>query len=76
MRNSLVLLLFLEGGVGLLAGAGIALSSTPSVSKYGEMMFGTAVWSRDMEKNAEHIAGKWIIASSLIVLVGFAVSSF
>jgi hypothetical protein len=73
-RLTLVLALWLEGGLGLLAGAGIALSSTPSISKTGEMIFDTAPWSRESEKNAESVGLKWILGSSLLVMIGLAVS--
>ena len=73
-RQTFVLTLWLEGGLGLLAGAGIALSSTPSISKTGEMIFNTAPWSRESEKNAERVGLKWILGSSLLVLIGLAVS--
>jgi len=73
-RQTLVLALWLEGGLGLLAGAGIALSSTPSISKTGEMIFNTAPWSRESERNAERVGLKWILGSSLLVLIGLAVS--
>jgi len=39
--------------MGLLAGAGIALSSTPSISKTGETIFNTASWSRESRKCRE-----------------------
>ena len=52
-RPTLVLVLFLEGGVGLLLGVVIALSSSPSVSKFGETLFGTDRWSRDAEKHSK-----------------------
>lgn len=73
-RQTLMLALWLEGGLGLLAGAGIALSSTPSISKAGEMIFNTAPWSRESEKNAERVGLKWIMGSSLLVLIGLAIS--
>jgi hypothetical protein len=73
-RQTMVLALWLEGGLGLLAGAGLALSSTPSISKAGEMIFNTAPWSRDSERNAERVGLKWILGSSLLVLIGLAVS--
>ena len=38
-KTTLVLVLFLEGRIGLIAGSAIALSSTPSISKTGEIMF-------------------------------------
>lgn len=66
--------MLLEGSVGLLAGAGIVLSSTPSISKIGEITIRSAAWSRDGEKHAERVAGKWIIASALIILTGFTLS--
>ena len=73
-KQTLVLALWLEGGLGLLAGAGIALSSTPSISKAGETIFNTAPWSRESESNAERVGLKWILGSSLLVLIGLAVS--
>ncbi|OLC61138.1 hypothetical protein AUH73_07955 [archaeon 13_1_40CM_4_53_4] len=73
-RQTLVLALWLEGGLGFLAGAGIALSSTPSISKTGEMIFNTAQWSRESERNAERVGLKWILGSSLLFLIGLAVS--
>ena len=74
-RPTLTLLLFFEGGTGLIAGAAIALSSTPSISKFGELTFGTAAWSRESEKHAEKIGWKWIFTGTLLVLIAFLVSS-
>jgi hypothetical protein len=74
LGTTLTLVMLLEGGTGLLAGAGIVFSSTPSISKIGEITFGSASWSRDGERHAERVAGKWIIASSLIILMGFVLS--
>jgi hypothetical protein len=73
-RTTLSLVMLLEGGAGLLVGGGIVLSSTPSLSKIGEITSGLAGWSREGERHAERIAGKWIIASSLIILAGFVLS--
>src|SRR2546428_10588633 len=73
-RNTLTLALLLEGGIGLLSGVGIALSSTPSISRIGHATIGTAAWSRDAEKNAERVGLKWMTAASLLVLLGFALS--
>src|SRR6267143_397178 len=73
-RNTLTLVLLLEGGIGLLSGVGIALSSTPSISRLGHVRFGTAAWSRDAEKNAERVGLKWMVTASLVVLLGFALS--
>ena len=70
----LVLLLFLEGGVGLLAGVGVSLSGTPSVSKLGETLFGTAPWSRDSERHAERVGWKWMIAASFLIGAGFVLA--
>jgi hypothetical protein len=74
-KTTLVLVLFLEGSIGLIAGSAIALSSTPSISKTGEIMLGRAPWSREGERNAERVAGKWMIASTLLILAGFALSA-
>jgi hypothetical protein len=73
-RNTLILVLLLEGGIGLISGVGIALSSTPSISKIGQVTIGTAAWSKEAEKNAERVGLKWIVTASLLVLVGFALS--
>ena len=73
-RNTLVLVFLFEGGLGLIGGTAIGLSSTPSVSKFGEMTIGTAPWSREGERNAERVAAKWIVASTLIILAGFGLS--
>jgi hypothetical protein len=73
-RNTLTLVLLLEGGMGLLSGVGIALSSTPSISRIGHATIGTAAWSRDAEKNAERVGLKWMAAASLLALLGFALS--
>ncbi len=71
---TLVLLLFLEGGIGLMVGVGISLSSTPSVSRVGETLFGTAPWSRQGEKYAERAGWRWMLASSFLILIGFVLS--
>lgn len=73
-RNTLILVLLLEGGIGLISGVGIALSSTPSISKIGHATIGTAAWSKEAEKNAERVGLKWIVAASLLLLIGFAMS--
>ena len=73
-RNTLTLVLLLQGGIGLLSGVGIALSSTPSISRIGHATIGTAAWSSDAEKNAERVGLKWMVAASLLVLIGFALS--
>ncbi len=73
-RTTLVLVLFMEGSIGLIAGAAIVFSSTPSISKIGEVTIGTASWSKKAEKHAEKVAGKWFVASSVIILTGFALS--
>ena len=73
-RNTLTLVLLLEGGIGLLFGVGIALSSTPSISRMVTATIGTTAWSRDAEKHAERVGLKWMVTASLVVLVGFALS--
>jgi len=72
--STLVLLLFLEGGVGLMVGVGISLSSTPTVSRVGETLFGTSSWSREAEKHAERVGWKWMTGSVLLIAIGFALS--
>lgn len=73
-ESTLILILFLEGGFGLILGVGIALSATPSAAKLGETLLGTAPWSRDSEKNAERVGRKWLMASSFLILIGFSLS--
>lgn len=73
--RTLVLVLFLEAGMGFMAGTGIALSSTPSIAKVGHTLFGTATWSRDSEKHAERVGWKWILTAGFLVAIGFTVSS-
>jgi hypothetical protein len=73
-RNTLTLVLLLEGGMGLLSGVGIALSSTPSISRIGHATIGTAAWSRDAEKNAARVGLKWMAAASLLAVLGFTLS--
>src|SRR6266849_5995266 len=72
--TTLILVLFLEGGLGLLVGVGISLSASPSVSKVGETLFGTAAWSRDDERHAERVAWRWMLGSAFLVLIGFLLS--
>lgn len=73
-RDTLILVLLLEGGIGLLSGVSITLSSTPSISRIGHATIGTAPWSRDAEKNAERVGVKWMVTASLLALMGFALS--
>ena len=73
-KPTFVLILLLEGGLGLLAGTGIALSSTPSVSKVGETMLGTASWSREAEKHSGRVGLKWMLGSCVLIAAGFGLS--
>src|SRR5437879_8976253 len=73
-KDTFVLLMFLEGGIGLLLGVGISLSNSPSASKAGEFLFKPAPWSREAERHAESIGLRWITASLFLVLIGAAVS--
>jgi hypothetical protein len=70
----LVLLLFLEGGAGLLAAVGVSLSATPSISRLGQVLLGTAPWSKESERHAERVGWKWMIAASLLIGAGFVIS--
>ena len=72
--TAFVLVIFLEGGLGLITGVAISLSSTPSASAVGEKLFGTAPWSREAERHAERVGWRLLIASTLLILLGFAVS--
>jgi hypothetical protein len=70
----LALILLLEGGLGLIAGIGIVLSATPTISRIGQELFDTAAWSRESEKHAEKTGWKWLLTAIILVLVGFIVS--
>ncbi len=72
--TTLTLVLFLEGGLGLLAGVGISLSSTPSISSLGETLFRTSTWSHESQKHAESVGLKWMVVSAILIILGFAVS--
>ncbi len=74
-RTTLTLVIFLEGGLGLLLGVGISLSSTPSISRLGETVFGTSAWSQEAQKYAESVGLKWMLVSAVLVILGFAVSA-
>ena len=74
-RDLFVLLMFLEGGIGLMAGVGIALSNSPSVARTGEVLFNTAPWSPEGERHAQKIALGWITTSVFIVLIGVVASA-
>ncbi len=73
-RTTLALLLFLQGGLGLLVGVGISLSSTPYVSRLGQVLFDTSPWSRDGEKHAEVVGFRWMLGSVFLIVIGFGVS--
>jgi len=74
-RPTLTLLLFLEGGLGLIIGVAIALSSGPSVAKAGETLFGTSPWSAGAQRHAEKASLRWMLASGYIIIIGFIVSA-
>ncbi len=74
LASSLVLILFLEAGVGLVAGVGISLSSTPSISRVGQTILGTSPWSKEAERHAERVGWKWMVASGFLFLIGLAIS--
>src|SRR6266702_640706 len=73
--QTLALILFFEGGFGLILGVGVSLSATPSVSKASERLFGTSPWSRDGERHAERVGWKWMLASTFLILIGFIASA-
>ncbi|HEX4922332.1 MAG TPA: hypothetical protein VFV92_16520 [Candidatus Bathyarchaeia archaeon] len=74
-RETFVLVIFLEGGLGLISGVVISLSSTPTISAVGERLFGTSPWSRQAERRAERVGWRWMIASAILIFVGFLVST-
>ena len=74
-RDTLTLILFLQGGLGLIVGVGVSLSSTPSVATVSERLFGTDPWSRDAEKHAERVGWKWLIASAFLIAIGLMASA-
>ena len=73
--STLTLILFLEGGIGLLSGVAISLSSSPSMSKLGEELFHTSPWSREAERHAESVGLKWMLTATFLLLLGFAISA-
>ena len=73
-RDTFALVTFLEGGIGFIAGVGISLSNSPSISKTSELLFKTSPWSREAERHAEKIGLKWITTSIFLVLIGAIVS--
>jgi hypothetical protein len=75
-RPMFTLILFLEGGLGLLTGVGISLSSTPSIARLGEELFRTSPWSKENQRHAETVGLKWMLASGFLVVLGFAASAF
>lgn len=75
-KPTLILVLLFEGGIGLLAGTGVALSATPSVSKVGETMLGTAPWSRESEKHGERVGLKCMLGALVLIAIGFGLSLF
>lgn len=74
-RPTLTLLLFLEGGLGLIISVAIALSSGPSAAKVGETLFGTSPWSPGAQKYAEKASLRWMLASAYIITIGIMVSA-
>lgn len=74
-KLTLSLLLFLEGGLGLIISVAIALSSGPSVAKVGETLFGTSPWSPGAQKHAEKVSLRWMLASAYIIILGIMVSA-
>jgi hypothetical protein len=73
--ETLALVLFLEGGAGLIVGVAISLSSTPSVSTFSERLLRTSPWSRDAERYAERVGWRWLIASTFLIVIGFLASA-
>src|SRR2546426_8566509 len=59
-KDTFVLLMFLEGGIGLLLGVGISLSNSPSPSKAGPVLFKTTPGSREAERPGENNGLRWI----------------
>jgi hypothetical protein len=74
-RPTLTLLLFLEGGLGLIISVAIALSSGPSAARLGETLFGTSPWSLGAQKHAEKASLRWMLVSACIIAIGFIVSA-
>ena len=74
-KPTLTLLLFLEGGLGLIISVAIALSSGPSVAKVGETLLGTSPWSPGGQKYAEKASLRWMLASGYLVIIGFMASA-
>lgn len=73
--DTLTLVLFFQGGLGLIVGVGVALSSTPSVAAVSERLFRTDPWSLNAQRHAEKAGQRWLLASAFLILIGFAVSA-
>ena len=73
--DTLTLILFFQGGLGLIVGVGVALSSTPSVAAVGERLFRTDPWSMSAQRHAEKAGQRWLLASAFLILIGFVVSA-
>jgi hypothetical protein len=74
LASTLVLILFLEAGLGLMVGVGISLSSTPSISRVGQTILGTSPWSKEAERHAERVGWKCMVASGFLFLIALVIS--
>jgi hypothetical protein len=75
LKDIFALLLFLEGGIGLLSGVMISLSNSPSAAKASEFLFKTTPWSREAERHAERVGLQWMTISMFLVLIGVVIST-
>jgi hypothetical protein len=73
--DTLTLVLFFQGGLGLIVGVGVSLSSAPSIAAVSEKLFGTDPWSKKAERHAEKVGQRWLLASAFLILIGFIVSA-
>ena len=74
-KTSLILILTLEGGLGLLLGVAVSLSATPFATRIGQVLLDTSPWSIDAEKHAMRAGFRWMLVSSILILLGFALSA-
>ena len=74
-EDTLTLILFFQGGLGLVVGVGVALSSSPFAAAVSERLFRTDPWSLKAQQHAERVGQRWLLASAFLILIGFVVSA-
>jgi hypothetical protein len=70
----LALISILEGGLGLVAGAG-AVFYSPVFSKVTEKLFNSKPWTYKRQKRTEQQAKNWIITAVLLIIEALIISA-